>query len=59
MKSDSKFIVVASDGIWDYMSNEEVVEIVLKQYELSGEISDVVDNLVSVARDSYIKVGVI
>jgi serine/threonine protein phosphatase PrpC len=24
IKSDDKFIVIASDGLWDFLSNEEV-----------------------------------
>lgn len=32
-KSNDKFIVIASDGLWMYVSNQEVVEIVGKYYE--------------------------
>lgn len=30
---DDKFIVLASDGVWEFISNEEVANIVLPFYE--------------------------
>jgi len=35
---DAKFIVIASDGIWEYLSNEEVCEIVNFYYKLDDPI---------------------
>ena len=31
-EEDDKFIVLASDGIWDFMPNEEVIGLVLNIY---------------------------
>ncbi len=30
---DDKFIVIASDGVWEYLSNEDVINIVYPYYE--------------------------
>jgi serine/threonine protein phosphatase PrpC len=30
---DDKFIVIASDGVWEFLSNEDVAQIVLPFYE--------------------------
>ena len=36
LNENDKFIIVASDGIWEYLSNEEVMDIVKEVY-LEGE----------------------
>ena len=33
LSPSDKFIVLASDGIWDRLSNEEVMMIIAKQYD--------------------------
>lgn len=30
---DDKFLVLASDGVWEFLSNEDVAQIVLPFYE--------------------------
>jgi serine/threonine protein phosphatase PrpC len=30
---NDKFIVIASDGVWEYMKNEEVMDLVIPFYE--------------------------
>jgi serine/threonine protein phosphatase PrpC len=32
LSEEDKFIVVASDGVWEYMSNEEVMQVVIPFY---------------------------
>ena len=41
---DDKFIIVASDGIWEFMSSDEVVEIV-KDFYLRNDLEDALDYL--------------
>src|SRR6266404_3995837 len=40
LKSDNHFLIMASDGLWDVIDNEEAIEIV--EEELGKEISDVI-----------------
>lgn len=30
---NDRFIIIASDGVWEYMTNEEVMQIVIPFYE--------------------------
>lgn len=32
INKDDKFIVIASDGVWEFLSNEEVVKIITPYY---------------------------
>ena len=49
-----KFIVIASDGLWMYVSNQEVVEIVGKYYE-SFNCDNAIEELYSVAKTRWEK----
>ena len=33
MRREDKFIVIASDGVWEFLKNEEVADIVLPFFE--------------------------
>ena len=50
---EDKFMIIASDGVWEYLSNDSVMEILAKDYEagLSAiEAADIVimdDNIKS------------
>jgi len=33
LSQDDKFLVIASDGVWEFLSNEDVAQIVLPFYE--------------------------
>ena len=48
LTSDTKFIVLASDGVWEFLSNKQVVDIVNRYYK-SGEIQKAADKLVEEA----------
>ena len=43
-EKDDKFIILASDGIWEFISNEEVVDIV-KEYYLKNNIEGAIEHL--------------
>lgn len=47
-----RYIVLASDGIWDFLSNEKVMEIVKPYYE-SGDSKGAVKELVAKARELW------
>ena len=49
-----KYIVVASDGIWDFLSNEEVMDIV-NPYFLSGDPEGATEELVKIATERWKK----
>ena len=53
-----KFIVIASDGLWEFMSNEKVSRYVYKYKDLSL-IKDNTENLVEKARKNWEKNDVI
>lgn len=48
LDSSDKFIVLASDGIWEFISNEECVEII-SSVLFSGNLSTAIDLLINTA----------
>lgn len=51
---EDKVIVVASDGLWEFLSNETVIEIVGKCFE-DGNPESACDNLISAAEEEWKK----
>jgi serine/threonine protein phosphatase PrpC len=51
--SNSKFIVIGSDGIWECLTNEEVADLV-EPYYLSNDVSNAVFTLVDAANRSWV-----
>ena len=51
--SEDKFIVLASDGLWEFISNEEVVKIVKDFYE-ENDIKGALDYLYKEASKRWI-----
>jgi serine/threonine protein phosphatase PrpC len=50
-----KFIIVASDGVWEYISNELAVEIVSKCY-VKNDYNAAAESLIKIARSQWEKV---
>ena len=50
-----KFIVCASDGIWEYLSNDNVMNIIKDIYENEGKAEDACDLLVKKASEEWKK----
>ena len=50
---EDKFIVLGSDGIWEFISNEEVVEIV-KEYYLQNNIEGAIEHLYNEASKRWL-----
>jgi serine/threonine protein phosphatase PrpC len=48
---DDKFIVLASDGVWEFLSNEEIAKIVMPYFECKNAEKAAE----AVVRDSYLK----
>ena len=48
MDKDDKFIIIASDGIWEFISNTEAVEMVVN-FWMKNDPEGAVDELVRVA----------
>ena len=55
LNEGDKFIVCASDGIWEYLSNDDVMNIVKDVYENEGKAEDACDILVKKASDEWKK----
>ena len=53
-KEEDKFIVIASDGLWEYVSNEEVVDIVGKYHE-KNDCDGAVSELYEISRERWVK----
>ena len=48
LESEDKFIVLASDGIWEFISNEECIEII-SSYYLSQKLKAACEHIVNLA----------
>ena len=52
--NDDKFIVIASDGLWEYVSNDEVIEIVGK-FQEKNDCDGAVSKLYEISRERWVK----
>lgn len=55
LKSNDKFIIIASDGIWEFISNEKAVEIVAPYY-FKKNPSDACNELLNTATKLWMTV---
>jgi len=55
LNEGDKFIVCASDGIWEYLSNDNVMNIIKDIYENEGKAEDACDLLVKKASEEWKK----
>jgi len=55
LNEGDKFIVCASDGIWEYLSNDNVMNIIKDIYEKEGKAEDACDLLVKKASEEWKK----
>ena len=53
LKEEDKCIVLASDGLWEYVSNEKVCEIVSRYYSESGGKEKLTERLYTEAKKSW------
>ena len=51
-----KFIVIASDGIWEYLNNKNVCEII-KPFYLTGDAKGAAEELINQSREKWAKKG--
>ncbi|KAL8143505.1 hypothetical protein V2J09_016537 [Rumex salicifolius] len=49
--SDAEFVVIASDGVWDYISSSEVVSFVRNQLRQHGNVQVACESLANLALD--------
>lgn len=56
IKCADRFLVIASDGIWEYLSNRKVVKIVEKQWKF-GTIKSACDKLMDAAMKKWAQHG--
>jgi len=52
IKQNDKFIVIASDGIWEYLTNEEVVNII-SSYYINGDVESATEELIKNAKSKW------
>ena len=55
LNEGDKFVICASDGIWEYLSNDDVMNIVKDVYENEGKAEEACDILVKKASDEWKK----
>lgn len=53
---EDKFIILASDGIWEFITSQECIEII-KDYYLEGDATGCVNFLYQVSREKWINVS--
>ena len=56
INDNDKFIILASDGLWEFVSNEDVRDIVNKYYK-DFNLKDAVNDLMNFARKKFENVG--
>jgi serine/threonine protein phosphatase PrpC len=56
LTEEDKFIIVASDGVWEYLENEEVVSIVAPLY-LKDDLDMACERLVRISSEVWQKVS--
>ena len=56
LTKDDKFVVLASDGLWEFMESSEVVDIV-KNYYINKDIQGAAENLVKQSSKKWIEVS--
>ncbi|CAD8151939.1 unnamed protein product [Paramecium pentaurelia] len=54
LQQNDKFLVIASDGVWEYLSNEDVMNIIIPYYE-QGELDQAGEKLMMEAINSWKK----
>jgi serine/threonine protein phosphatase PrpC len=57
MKNNFKYIVLASDGVWEFLSNEKVMEIVDYYYKndnINGSADKLIEHSVRFWRKVYL-----
>ena len=53
LTADDKFIVIASDGLWDRMSNHEIMTIIANQYYKQRDPGGAIDYLIKESVDRW------
>jgi serine/threonine protein phosphatase PrpC len=56
LKEDDKFLIVASDGVWEYLENQEVAELIAPFY-LRGDLDLACERVIRVASEVWQKVS--
>ena len=54
INNDIKYILVCSDGVWEFISNEEAMKICEKYYQLK-DVCGLCKELINVSRESWKK----
>ena len=44
LKKDDQFMIVASDGVWEFLDNDQVLEII-KKHRITGDIESACDEI--------------
>lgn len=44
LKKEDQFMIVASDGVWEFLSNERVLDII-KKHRVTGDIESACDEI--------------
>jgi len=52
LSEEDKFIVICSDGVWEFLSNEDVMEIV-RPFYLSNQLEEACNRLVAKAVEKW------
>ena len=56
LKTNMKFIVIASDGLWEYLNNKNVCEIIKPFYHI-GDVKGAAEELYNKSREKWAKKG--
>lgn len=52
LSEEDKFIILASDGVWEYLESEDVV-FIIKEYYIKGQIKEAAEKIVIEANKKW------
>jgi serine/threonine protein phosphatase PrpC len=55
LTDNCKYIILASDGVWEFLDSNQVVDIVSTYYK-SGDVNGAINKLINVSTDFWLKV---
>ncbi len=57
LTNNCRFIVIASDGVWEFLDNNKVVELVTPYYKIN-DVNGAINKIINVSTEFWMKVNI-